>query len=350
MKSPIEILMEKVHSGRHLFYASLELTYACNFACRFCYNPVERAGQPGRSSAPALTGAPLEIGEINTLLKKLREAGVLYFTMTGGEPMVHPYFWQILESAREQAFAVRIFTNGSLIDGDAAKRFGRIFPNCIELSLYGASEESYEKTCGRGAAFQKVIRAIKLLKDEGLTIYLKCMLTKITEKEMERIQDIAEKFKCQLSWDPVLKQSDDGLDYPLRMAPSRDSVVKLFSTPRFKTGRSPFERGDGAEVCNIGKNLIHIDPFGNIYPCLEWNEPIGNIRNDDIRHLWEDHPKLRELMCLAKEMACKVEKLPVSCHYCMGSSMKKYNDPKKIDDDELQVAQIRRDCLKPGKT
>jgi len=345
MKTPLDVIAEKIHSGRRLFYASLELTYSCNFACRFCYNPVAREGQKRGAAKPVSTkGRLLELGEIASMMKEIRRAGVMYFTLTGGEPMVHPHFWEVASAAKEQAFALRVFTNGSLIDDVAAEKFGRLMPNCVEISIYGASEKSYGLSCGRAESFSKVMRGIELLKRKGVTVYLKCMLTKFNESEMDEIQDIADASGFPLSWDPILRQSDDGLKYPMDASPSHEAVVKLLSGRRFRTGRSAFEGEDGGGVCNIGRNLIHIDPFGNVYPCIEWNEILGNIRETGIIEIWENHPKLRELMRIAEEMTQMAKGLPPKCHYCMGQSMKKYSDPRRFDEEEIEAARIAGAC------
>ncbi len=343
MKTPLEEIAQKIGSKRRLFYASLELTYACNFACRFCYNPVDRPGQGrelGNSTEPA--GQMLSLDEIVKLMNRLREGGVMYFTLTGGEPMVHPRFWEVAETAKRLAFALRIFTNGSLIDVEAADRLGKLMPNCVEISIYGASSKSYGESCGRPEAFASLKDVVPMLKSRGVTVFLKCMLTSITEKEIDEIQEMADRWGCPLNWDPVLRLSDDGQDYPLALAPRRDSIIKLLSDPgRFRMGRSAFEGGDGEGACNIGRNLIHIDPFGNIYPCIEWREPLGNIRSADILDIWENHPLLPRLMSVSLEMESKLRELPVRCHYCMGQSKSRYGDPRRLDDDEREIAMMK---------
>jgi mycofactocin biosynthetic radical S-adenosylmethionine protein MftC len=341
MAGEIQKIFEKIHDSRHLLYASLELTFSCNFACRFCYNPVDRFGNGRNAGVPQLAGNRLELDEIFALLKNLRKAGVLYFTLTGGEPMVHPHFWEILEQAKKEAFVLRIFTNGALVDEESAKRIGNICPNCVELSLYGASEESYEKSSGRGSAYPKVMKALELLKREGINVYLKCLLTSVTEKEIDEIQDIADKFRYPLSWDPVMQMSDDGGEYPLKMSASEESIEKLLTNPRFRVGGSPFEGEERQSACNIGRNIIHIDPFGNIYPCIAWREPLGNVRTDDIAGLWKNSGRFQELMNLSKVMAEKIKASGIDCRHCMGNARHLYNDPLRFDESELKISRIR---------
>lgn len=342
MKTPIEILGEKIHAERRLFYGSFELTYACNFACRFCYNPVPRPGQERGAGKPRSAGEPLDLPAIYSMLGNMRSAGVLYLTLTGGEPMVHPHFWEVLERTRRESFATRVFTNGSLIDEQAASRLSEICPNCVEVSLYGASESSYEKSSGRGAAFPKVMKGLEFLKNEGITVYLKCMLTSVTETEMDEIQAIADGLGFPLNWDPVLQVSDDGDDYPLKMAASKDALGKLYGPGGYRVGDSPFESGDRTSACNIGRNLIHVDPWGDIHPCSAWNEPLGNVRDTDIANLWNSSSRLRELMEMAECAGKKVRETGLPCRHCMGKSRQVFGDPFRIDEREVEVAIMKK--------
>lgn len=340
-ESEIEKIYKKAFENRHLLYASLELTFKCNFACKFCYNPVEREGQK-RKKKISFEGEYLTLEEIYRLLSDLRKAGVLYFTLTGGEPMVHPHFWEILEKAKEHAFLLRVFTNGSLIDEKAAEKLGKIFPNCIEISLYGASEECYEKSCGRGHLFPKVVKALQLLKREGVAVYLKCNLTKFTEVEMDKIQDLADAFGFPLNWDPILQMSDDGDDFPLMMNPSKEAIERLFKDKKFKTGSSPFEGEERKTLCNIGRNLIHIDPYGNIFPCIQYREPLGNVKKDDIEKIFKGAQRLFELMKVAEDMAKKMKEEKISCYHCIGKSKLLYGSECTIDPTLLYLSNLKK--------
>lgn len=344
MTLALDKLFEKAYENRQLLYVSLELTYNCNFACRFCYNPLKRADQE-RDSGRDATGRPLELGEIRRLLSKLRESGVLFLTLTGGEPLMHRNFWDILESSCELSFAVRIFTNGSLIDEAAADRLVKNRPYCVEMSIYGASEECYRRTNNRGADFRKVVNAAKLLKERGINLFLKCVLTSITELEMDEIQDLADSLGCELRWDPVLTPSEDGMDYPLRYRASDGGLEKLLGNPRFRVGVSPFDRGEGDSVCNIGRISLDIDPYGEIKPCIQWKESMGNVRRDDIMGVWKESPRFAELIDLSKKSLERIRESTEDhayCFNCIGRSKLLYGDPTVPDECELKIAAIRR--------
>lgn len=345
-RTPLTDLFEKAIETRHLMSVSLELTYSCNFACRFCYNPVDRKGQARSAPAPPPPGQPLTLPEIVDLLDQLQAMQVLYFTLTGGEAMRHPQFWEVLEAAKARAFAIRVFSNGSLIDEKAADRFARLCPNCIEVSLYGASADTYARTCGVPGAFEKVLGALGLLRDRGLTVYLKCPLNRLVEGDLDGIQDIGDALGFPVYFDPVLSPSDDGQDYPLALQASDEALKYLYSKPGFRVGTSPFERGENDSTCNIGKSLLHVDPYGFIHPCIQLRRPLGNLRTHRIEDLWRDSTELGNLRRMSLEAAHRLRDATPDhtyCHHCLGLSHLRHGDPMQPEEQQLRLAKIRRE-------
>jgi hypothetical protein len=93
-------ILRKVRSGRLLHDVTLELTYQCNLDCFFCYND------------RAKTGRPLSLEQYRTLLEDLARMQTLFLMLTGGEPMIHPHFFEIGRMTKELGFVVRVRTNG----------------------------------------------------------------------------------------------------------------------------------------------------------------------------------------------------------------------------------------------
>jgi radical SAM protein with 4Fe4S-binding SPASM domain len=344
MNLPLNKLFEKAYQNRRLLYAFFELTFNCNFACKFCYNPVLRQGQE-RGKGKVFEEKPLSLEEYKELLTKLKKGGVLFVTLSGGEPLVHPDFWDIVASAKKEHFCIRIFSNGSLIDKDAAKRMKEMDVFCVEISLYGASKETYKAITGREDGFEKATNAIKYLKEEGVGVYTKCIVSKFTENEMDEIQKLADNLEVILRWDHLLNSSEDGLDYPLKFRASEKNIERLFSESKFKASSSPFMEDECGSICTVGRMSLNIDPYGNINPCVEWKEPLGNVRRDDIFEVWENSDKLKEIMKISEEVGKKVKSITDAhqyCFNCIGRSKIVYGDPYKVEPLEIKVAELRK--------
>src|SRR5215471_4660046 len=102
--------------------ALIELTHACNLDCEQCYLDLVPDRQIG-----ALTTA-----EWKRILRELCDEGCLYLTISGGEPLARGDFFELASYARGLGFALRIFTNGTLVDDESADRIAALAPLGVE--------------------------------------------------------------------------------------------------------------------------------------------------------------------------------------------------------------------------
>lgn len=345
METSLARLISKAARAHHPVYASLELTYACNLSCAHCYNPVARKGQSRTAAPPPQAADPLTFEEICDLLDQLREMGILYLTLTGGEPMLHPRFWDVAFAAKQRAFALRIFSNGTLIDEPAAGRFVDLCPHCIEISVHGSREESATALHRTPGAFGLQMKALELLKERGLHVYLKCVVTRLIEGELEEVRALGERLGFPTYFDPVLTPSDDGQAYPLELAASDEALTRLYRSDGLAIGNSPFQREPGQYNCNAGTGMLHVDPYGNVQPCVQWKQSIGSLREKPLREIWESSPLLQSVRaaCLAAQPALEaaVEE-HAYCTHCPGLSLLRTGDPLQPEPQYVRLARIRK--------
>ncbi len=335
----------------HPVYASMELTYSCNLACRFCYNPVQRRNQ-GRTKPPPNPGRlPLALEEILSVLDQLRDMGVLYLTLTGGEAILHPDFWAIARAAKERSFALRIFTNGASLTEASVARLAELGPYCLELSLHGATATTAEALTQVKGSFDRQMRALGWLKERGLRVYLKVVVTRLVENELEAIKAIGDRFDFPVYFDPVLTPSDDGQDYPLELRASDDAIRRLYSASGLNIGNSPFEREPGRYNCGVGTGTLHVTPHGDVQPCIQWRQAVGNAREKPLREIWETAPLLEQVRAISRALPAHIRSTVEDhayCFHCPGLSRLHSGDPMKPEEQYLRVARIRREAAEEG--
>ena len=132
-------------------HVSLELTLRCNIRCTHCYN-FDR-DQPRSESGPELSMA-----EIRPLLDDLRRAGTLFLSLTGGEAMVHPRFWEIADESAARGFAVTVLSNGTLLTEAACDRLAG-YANLwgVSLSVYGARAETHDAVTQVAGSYERTM-------------------------------------------------------------------------------------------------------------------------------------------------------------------------------------------------
>ena len=167
---PVEAPMtEYLHAKASRLHIPLsgtfELTPVCNMACRMCYVRMTKAQQ--EALHPLRTAEEwLELG------KTAKDRGMLYLLLTGGEPFLRPDFREILSGLHRMGLIITINSNGTMIDEKAAEWLKETPPTRINITLYGASDETYGRLCGNPRGFTQVTKAVRLLKEAGITIPL----------------------------------------------------------------------------------------------------------------------------------------------------------------------------------
>ena len=329
--------------------ALFELTFVCNHACSFCYNCP--TGQKEMSTA-----------EVIDALKKLADFNILYLTLTGGEPLVRKDFFEIARAARELGFALRIYTNGFLIDEAMAEKIKQIAnPVEIEISIHGARSETHEKlTCVPGS-FQRVINAVKHLRDQGIKVNLKCPVTRDNQEEVLDMYALAQELAATIVFDPVITPRDDGDKDPLGLMATDDFLKRFWSHPAYAGARRepvPLPRNDapGEAVCGTGRSSLAIDPYGNIYPCVQWRRKAGNIKElPSLREMWRTSPVLIDVRRTAVEMADTLREQHHSnqsggfCSFCLGVADLQTGDPKNYYPQAAKNAEFRKEAYKAWK-
>ena len=165
---------------------TFEVTPLCNMNCRMCYVRMDREQQ--EAIAPLRTAEEwLELG------RTAKERGMTYLLLTGGEPFLRPDFRQIMQGLHRMGFVLSINSNGTMIDEKTVEWLKETPPIRINITLYGASDETYGRLCRNPRGFTQVTKAIHLLKEAGILVKLNCSLTPYNAEDLEQIFAFAEK-------------------------------------------------------------------------------------------------------------------------------------------------------------
>lgn len=289
------ILRKRIRDKGLLHSAMLELTYRCNLDCFFCYNDKDAPGEP------------LTFEEYVKLFEDLARLQVLFLTFTGGEPMAHPRFFDLGRAAREHGFAVRLRTNGHALRPSVAARVkADIDPVLIEMSLHGACAETHDRQTRIPGSFARLLDNIQGMNALGLHMNLVSTLTAWNETELEAMFALADRLGVRLRFQGPVGPRDDGDTSPMRIQPSATGWTRLRElTIQRRAERPdaltlspgedcapPTTSSDAADQhhCGAGSEEIHVDPFGNVFPCLHLRWPAGNLHRQSIAEIWQGSP------------------------------------------------------------
>ena len=159
-----------------------ELTPRCNFNCKMCYVHLPADEQRRR-------GRELTAGEWVSLAEQTRDAGTVFLLLTGGEPALRADFAEIYEQIAQMGFSLTVNSNGYTL-GPLLPLFRRLPPAKFHITLYGTSNETYEKLCGV-PAYDCVLENIRLLREEGIPVRVNISITPDNLADVQSIYEAA---------------------------------------------------------------------------------------------------------------------------------------------------------------
>lgn len=161
--------------------AAFEISPICNFSCKMCY--VRRTPEEVRR----LHSEQIGVDEWLRIAREAREEGLLYLLITGGEPFLYPDFKRLYIELNRMGFLLSINTNASLIDESVIEWLRLNPPLRLNITLYGASDESYAELCSAPNGFTRVNRAVELLKAAGIRFAFNASITPQNRHELKQI-------------------------------------------------------------------------------------------------------------------------------------------------------------------
>jgi radical SAM protein with 4Fe4S-binding SPASM domain len=310
-----------------------ELTYRCNERCIHCYI-VDRDGR-GELTTP----------EAQRAIDELAEVGCLFITFTGGEALLRGDFFDIAGYARQQGFAIRLLTNGTLVTPEVADKLKALRPMSVEVSIYSTRPEVHDAITQVPGSHEKSLRALHLLHDRGLRVKVKSPLMERTVEDFEGLRALADELGGHFTYDTTLVPADDGSDTPLAQAMQPETLRRFYM--RYLNEWRLIEPEPEAHPCNSGLNIASIDPFGNVYPCVQVRIVAGNLREQSFGQIWRESSALERLRNLpfSELHECQGCELLPYCIRCPGVAYLETGDVTACSQVARMDATIRRAVL-----
>lgn len=313
---------ESIKLGRPVL-AEYEMTYRCNLRCSYCYQPNylkhERKNE-------------LNKDELTSMLTDFANSGVFFFSLSGGECTLMPNFNHIIQEARRNLLDVTVLTNGTAIKPRVLKTLCDSRVSKIKISIYGASSEEYKEFTRFSAGYDRVIKNIKLMKEAGLNVVAKIIITSFQEStykksvEYFRENDIPVELSCHVM--PAL----DGDLFPLKYRVSNDTIKELMQSGDIKLE-------GGCRSCTAATAKFRVSPEGEVSACELSRTPLGNIRDASILSiLGSDTTK--EVKSTIWDAIKKREKKVIWALPCPAISKIEHDDWQKPSDEAIRWTKL----------
>lgn len=318
-------------------YVTMELTYRCNLSCRHCYLTSRKKDE-------------LTFDEIKNIIDQTAEAGGFFFCLTGGEIFLRKDFFKIAFYARDKNLALRLLTNGTLIDKKTAGKIKELGPLDVGISIYGAEAETHDYMTQVPGSFSKSLEALRLLNEAGIKTKLKCLVMKKNAGEITQIQKLAEKLGAIANFDLTVTPQNNGNRNPVEFSVEEKDLIKVYSSQKniqkfIKEKIASTEKAK-LSLCHAGKDLYSISPEGDVFPCIQWPFTLGNLRRQSLKQILNSKEAnwIRQLT-LVDIPGCFNCKMIEYCRICPGLNMIEKGDYAKSSNISCREAAARLKSL-----
>jgi len=297
----IDILKSRVKNSPFILIHLL--TSKCNCRCKICdlWKNVDNYK------------SDLNKEEVFTLLDKASEAGIVYYTIVGGEPLIRDDLLEILKYAKQLKLTTSVITNGFYLK----KKCNDIIPfiDVLEVSL-DSNDELHDKMRGVDGLLNRAIQGIKLCKNSKTKIIINCVLSKANYKKIFDLIELSKKLDVYISIQPIdlVEGYNDNLILEKKVIQKIYSEIIRYKKSGYKISNSysylKLLSQNNKYICHAPKSLIVVKPNGDITSCLNYEyyyDSWGNIKDKKLKEIFNSKS--------FKNFCKKVEK----CNVCNGA-------------------------------
>lgn len=259
----------------------LNFSNKCNFTCPHCYT---------KSGAGEFGETKLTVEDIRRLADEADELGVYEIDIQGGEPLLNPQIFDILDAIQTERFYIYITTNGWFLDNEMAMKLAKSGVDRVSVSIDAFSPAEHDAFRQKEGSFKKCMEALKYVQEAGMKAYVNIVVGHYNaqSKELRGFVDYLDKnrwgivFNCasptgnwRNNYDVMLTEKDSKALEQLRK--EHPSIIRdLWNY---------FNPGDELVYGCPAVNLFYVNPAGDILPCPYIHTKLGNIREEPLKDI-----------------------------------------------------------------
>lgn len=288
---------------------SFELTPLCNFDCKMCYVHLKKDQMCGK---PLLT-----VNQWKAIMRQAVDGGMMFASLTGGECLTYPGFEELYLFLRSLGVEVTILSNGALMDARRVEFLKKNPPAQVQITLYGVSEDDYERVTGQ-RAFETVWTNVLSLKQAGIPLKIAVTPNGFMQ-DGEALVRLVHEADLPLAINAGLLQprADTGralADASLDTYISMQRLALELRNVSINAQRDPEEipepgapGGEGAKGvrCGAGRSCFAVDWQGGMRPCNAFPCEAQSVPKLGFSECWQ------RVHCTASEYL-----RPAECEHC----------------------------------
>ncbi len=287
-----------------------EITRRCNLKCVHCRS----------SSTLEVEGHPdFSFSEATRLIDDITSYAKPVVVLSGGEPLLREDVFDIATYGTSKGLRMCLATNGLLVNQEVCANIKESGIKMVSLSLDGASAAVHDDFRNQPGAFDGMMNAARLFKENDIPFLINSSFTKRNKDEVPKVYELAKKLGAT-AWymfmivptargEDIMEEAvpqemyDELPEWHYEMEKQEDELlVRPTCAPSYyrvllqkkKEGGDEFERRSlkfstgGSKGCLAGQVICLIDVDGNVLPCSYFPKAAGNVREQSFKDIWEN--------------------------------------------------------------
>lgn len=272
----------------------------CNLRCRMC-------GDQWRADQQVLRQT-LSLRDIEGIVQAAVRLRTMIISITGGEPLLHPDIYHILNLIRDAGIAAHMCTNGTLLTDERVKKLAQTSLKSVSISIDSSRAALHDKLRGREGAFDQTVAGIVRLRAAmpELRINVNCTISKVNVGTIVELVSLVKDLGCdKISFAPIHtnlqhkhkpKSQFEGMIFqPDELKNLQTVLANVLSQARklgIGTSSPSFLRGIARSyvepmcwhTCYAGYASCAISPWGAVSPCVDMDSSlnVGSVPLDSI--------------------------------------------------------------------
>lgn len=286
------------------------ITHLCNLRCKHCYQEEYNNHMPKEDF----------YNYLDKFCDYIKDKNVFpQINLTGGEPLLHPDFFEFATEIRKRNIKLGILTNGTMINEEVARKISELNPVMVQVSLDG-NRETHDDIRGNGN-FDKALKGIDNLKKYKVKVLVSFTAQKCNYMDYSELVKICKRHKVdKIWWDRIVTYNKEDTENKALSTEEFKGLVELTNKLRkrynifSKSFNVSNERAlqfigsnDCGYYCGAGGNLIIFLADGSVMPCRRIPFVIGNIKEDTLENIINHSSLMKEL---------KNFYAPIECYGC----------------------------------
>jgi len=348
-----EFIDENFNNISAPFNAGFELTAKCNLDCIHCYANHDRNHKDFTTD------------EFKMVFDILVDKGLMEVYFTGGEIFMRPDFEEIFIYAKKKGVAIVLLSNITMLTQKHIDLFYQYPIELISTTMYGHSEDVYERITRVKGSYKKFMTALELIQKNDIKLELKFVAMKQNLSDLYKVREFGKKLGLEMVVSLDIHPMNDGTLNPMehRLQPEQAFEFDVKDEGRRAFWQSVAKDLVSGEIgmrpdrtktrfdagylypCSVAHQFVFITSYYNMQGCVRASYRKYELRKGGFDEGWEYLQRELSYKKYSPNFPCKDCDNIRFCEQCNANFAQLYGDEERVDPFYCTIAGLRRDFV-----